>query len=176
MWRTNWKVTTRQIEQVLYRCRIPDCCWSRTVFHDEWHCRILTIHRCSDLSWVHFAKRRRHIWTEGLDQRKHQNGPVLEVTTCCLQGKYGVEIRIMSVNEDNSHSWVRIMAYTSWSRTWTTTRAHPQEPYLLGRELGLMSNQENDRHPITQRRRNWSIFFVKEAYLETMMERLNIGG
>ena len=37
-----------------------------------------------------------------------KNGPVLEVTTCCLQGKYGVEIRIMSVNKDNSHSWVRI--------------------------------------------------------------------
>ena len=35
-------------------------------------------------------------------------GPVLEVTTCCLQGKYGVEIRIESVNKDNSHSWVRI--------------------------------------------------------------------
>ena len=31
-------------------------------------------------------------------------GPVLEVTTCCLQGKYGVEIRIMSMNQDNSHS------------------------------------------------------------------------
>ena len=35
-------------------------------------------------------------------------GPVLEVTICCLQGKYGVEIRIMSMNKDNSHSWVRI--------------------------------------------------------------------
>ena len=35
-------------------------------------------------------------------------GPVLEVRTCCLQGKYGVEIRIMSENKDNSHSWVRI--------------------------------------------------------------------
>ena len=34
--------------------------------------------------------------------------PVLEVTTCSLQGKYGVEIRIESVNKDNSHSWVRI--------------------------------------------------------------------
>ena len=33
-------------------------------------------------------------------------GPVLEVTTCYLQSKYGVEIRIESVNEDNSHSWV----------------------------------------------------------------------
>ena len=36
-----------------------------------------------------------------------QIGPVLEVAACCLQGKYGVEIRIMSMNKDNSHSWVR---------------------------------------------------------------------
>ena len=35
-------------------------------------------------------------------------GPVLEVTTSCLHGKYGVEIRIWSLNEDNTHSWVRI--------------------------------------------------------------------
>ena len=35
-------------------------------------------------------------------------GPVLEVTTSYLQGKYGVEIRIESENKDNSHSWVRI--------------------------------------------------------------------
>ena len=35
-------------------------------------------------------------------------GPVLEVTTCCLQGKYGVEIRIESFTKDHSHSWVRI--------------------------------------------------------------------
>ena len=35
-------------------------------------------------------------------------GPVLEVTTCCLQGEYGVEIRIESMNRDHSHSCVRI--------------------------------------------------------------------
>ena len=35
-------------------------------------------------------------------------GPVLEVTTSYLQGKYGVEITIDSVNKDNSLSWVRI--------------------------------------------------------------------
>ena len=35
-------------------------------------------------------------------------GPVLEVTTSYLQGKYGVEIRIEYVNKDNSHSWARI--------------------------------------------------------------------
>ena len=34
--------------------------------------------------------------------------PVLEVTTSCLQSEYGVEIRIESVNKDNSHSWIRI--------------------------------------------------------------------
>ena len=37
-----------------------------------------------------------------------KNGPVLEVTTSYLQGKNGVEIRIESVNKDNSHSWVKI--------------------------------------------------------------------
>ena len=35
-------------------------------------------------------------------------GPVCEVTTSYLQGKYEVEIRIQSVDEDNSHSWARI--------------------------------------------------------------------
>ena len=35
-------------------------------------------------------------------------GPLLEVTTCCLQGKYGVEIRITSLSRDDTHSWVRI--------------------------------------------------------------------
>ena len=35
-------------------------------------------------------------------------GPVLEVTTSYLYGKHGIEIRIWSVSQDNSHSWVRI--------------------------------------------------------------------
>ena len=35
-------------------------------------------------------------------------GPVLEIATCCSHGKHGVEVRIMSMNKDNSHSWVRI--------------------------------------------------------------------
>ena len=53
------------------------------------------------------------------ETKKHRNqkvgtektpkiGSVLEVTTSCLKGKYGVEIGIESVNKDNSHSWVRI--------------------------------------------------------------------
>ena len=35
-------------------------------------------------------------------------GPVLEVTTSYLQGKFGMEIRIEYVNKDDSHSWVKI--------------------------------------------------------------------
>ena len=35
-------------------------------------------------------------------------GPVLEVTTSCLHGKHGVEIRILFLIGDNTHSWVRI--------------------------------------------------------------------
>ena len=50
--------------------------------------------------------------------------------------------------------------------------AHPQELHFVGKELGLMLNQENIRSPIIHCRRNWSIFFVMEAYLKTMMERL----
>ena len=45
---------------------------------------------------------------KGWIQGNTKIGPVLEVATCCLHGKYGVEIRIMSMNKDNSHSWVRI--------------------------------------------------------------------
>ena len=35
-------------------------------------------------------------------------GPVLEVTTSFQYGKHGIEIRIWSVGQDNSQSWVRI--------------------------------------------------------------------
>ena len=45
---------------------------------------------------------------KGWIQGNTKIGPVLEIAPCCLHGKYGVEIRIMSVNKDNSHSWVRI--------------------------------------------------------------------
>ena len=35
-------------------------------------------------------------------------GLVLEVTTSYMYGKHGIEIRIWSMGQDNSHSWVRI--------------------------------------------------------------------
>ena len=45
---------------------------------------------------------------KGSIQGNTKIGPVLEVTTSYLQGKHGVEMRIESVNKDNSHWWVRI--------------------------------------------------------------------
>ena len=45
---------------------------------------------------------------KGWIQGNMRIGPVLEVTTSCQHFKYGIEIRIESVNQDNSHSWVRI--------------------------------------------------------------------
>ena len=66
-------------------------------FTDTVACREYTLRRDEDTSE---PKR----WIRG----NTKIGPVLEVTTCCLQGKYGVVIRITSMNKDISHSWVRI--------------------------------------------------------------------
>ena len=45
---------------------------------------------------------------EGWIRGNTKIGPVLEVTTSFLQGKYVVEIGIESVNNGISHSWVRV--------------------------------------------------------------------
>ena len=45
---------------------------------------------------------------KGWIQGNMRIGLVLEVTTSFQYGKHGIEIRIWSVGEDNSHSWVRI--------------------------------------------------------------------
>ena len=45
---------------------------------------------------------------KGWIQGNMRIGPVLEVTTSFQNYKYGIEIRIWSVGQDNSHSWVRI--------------------------------------------------------------------
>ena len=44
---------------------------------------------------------------KGWIQGNTKVGPVLEVATSYLHGKYGVEVRIMSTNKDNTHSLVR---------------------------------------------------------------------
>ena len=45
---------------------------------------------------------------KGWIQGNMRIGPVLEVMTSFQHFKYGIEIRIESVNKDSSHSWVRI--------------------------------------------------------------------
>ena len=45
---------------------------------------------------------------KGWIQGNMRIGPVLEVTTSFQHFKYGIEIRIKSVNQDDSHSWVRL--------------------------------------------------------------------
>ena len=49
---------------------------------------------------------------KGWIQGNTRIGPVLEVTTSFQHFKYGIEIRIKSVNQDDSHSWVRISCGT----------------------------------------------------------------
>ena len=44
---------------------------------------------------------------KGWIQGNMRIGPVLEITTSFQHFKYGIEIRIESVNKDSSHSWVR---------------------------------------------------------------------
>ena len=66
-------------------------------FTDSVACREYTLPRDENLSEP-----------KGWIRENTKIGPVLEVTTCCLQGKYGGEIRIESLNKDHSHSWVRI--------------------------------------------------------------------
>ena len=44
----------------------------------------------------------------GWIQGNSRIGPVLEVTTSFQYGKHGIEIRIWSLSQDNSHLWVRI--------------------------------------------------------------------
>ena len=63
----------------------------------QWPCRVYTLPRDDGSSQP-----------RGWIQGNTKIGPVLEVTTSCLYGKHGVEIRIWSLSEDNTHSWVRI--------------------------------------------------------------------
>ena len=48
---------------------------------------------------------------KGWIQGSTRIGPVLEVTISFQHFKYGIEIRIESVNQDDSHSWVRIFLW-----------------------------------------------------------------
>ena len=60
-------------------------------------CREYTLHRDDQSSQA-----------KGWIRGNMRIGLVLEVTTSYMYGQHGIEIRIWSVTQDNSHSWVRI--------------------------------------------------------------------
>ena len=71
-------------------------------------------------------------------------GPVLEVTTSFQHLKYGIEIRIESVNKDNSHSWVRISYGTvkyvnDYIKYDTENLADPQEEEDIPTSSGVVA-------------------------------------
>ena len=71
-------------------------------------------------------------------------GPILEVTTSFQHFKFGVEVRIQSVNEDNSHSWVRISYGTvryvnNFIKYDTQNFADPQEEEAVPTSSGVVA-------------------------------------
>ena len=71
-------------------------------------------------------------------------GPVLEVTTSFQHFKFGVEVRIQSVKEDNSHSWVRfsygtIRYVNNYIKYDTQSLASPQEEEYVPTSSGVVA-------------------------------------
>ena len=69
---------------------------------------------------------------KGWIQGNTRIGPILEVTTSFQHFKFGIEVRIQSMKEDNSHSWVRISYGTvryvnNYIKYDTPNLASPQE-------------------------------------------------
>ena len=70
-------------------------------------------------------------------------GPILEVTTSFQHFKFGVEVRIQSVNEDNSQSWVRISYGTvryvnNYIKYDTQSLSDPQEEEFVPTSSGVV--------------------------------------
>ena len=69
-------------------------------------------------------------------------GPVLEVATSYLHGKCGVEIRVMYVNRDNSHSWVRL-SHGSTKFVINLNNNEPETSEVQFEEYALKLNASN---------------------------------
>ena len=71
-------------------------------------------------------------------------GPILEVTTSFQHFKFGVEVRIQSMKEDNSHSWARISYGTiryvnNYIKYDTQSLADPQEEEYVPTSSGVVA-------------------------------------
>ena len=118
-------------------------------------------------------------------------GLFLEVTTSFQHFKFGVEVRIQSVNEDNSHSWVRISYGTvryvnDYIKYDTENFADPQEEEDVPTSSGVVAARSKAKAKPQPRestctttdrttcRRKSSIFFdTIRNYIEKKMEQFN---
>ena len=87
-------------------------------------------------------------------------GPVLEVTTSFQHFKYGIEIRIESVNKDSSHSWVRISYGTvkcviDSIEDNTEIPADPQEEQISQTSTSVVAARSNNSLPPCSSRTFW---------------------
>ena len=83
-------------------------------------------------------------------------GLCLEVTTSFQHFKYGIEIRIESVNQDNSHSWVRISYGTvkcvnDYIKDDTENLADPQEEEDVPTSSGVVAARSKAKAKPQQR-------------------------
>ena len=81
---------------------------------------------------------------KGWIQGNTRIGPILEVTTTFQHFKFGVEVRIQSVKEDNSQSWVRISYGTvryvnNYIKDDTENLADPQEEEDVPTSSGVVA-------------------------------------
>ena len=86
-------------------------CWQQLKWHSTSWRRTLKSSHNSQNQWhvvSTLCKIKNHLTRKVGFEGIPKLGPVLEVTTSYLHGKYGVEIRIESANKEKSHSWVRI--------------------------------------------------------------------
>ena len=97
---------------------------------------------------------------KGWIQGNMRIGPVLEVTISFQHFKYGIEIRIESVNQDNSHSWVRIsygtVKYVNNSiKDDTENPSDPQEEQILQTSIKRGCSQLKGKSKTTTKRTCW---------------------
>ena len=79
-------------------------------------------------------------------------GPVLEVATCCWHGKYGVEIRIMSMNKDNlfsllgqNVSWLKQVCHENLNDNEQETSEMQFEEYVLKLNASDFASRSEDK-------------------------------
>ena len=185
----NWKViTTRQIEQILYGCRIPDYCWSRTVFHDEWPV-VSTL--CQETKKHHnqkdgskgtqrlgpYWKLQPVAYKVNMELRSE-----LSLWTKTVRISHGLNKLVTNLNHNEqetsecSSKNMRLKLNAGDFASVSKAKAKPQKldfgssstrTIPIGERTWTRLNHKIIRPPVIQCRRNWSIFFVMETYVET---------